>query len=143
MPKSSRTTSGPVVAIINTNDDLVQALRSVLVDEGYYAVTGHVADFKTGRQDFGTFLKTHDPDAVIYDIAIPYEDNWTFLQTLLKLPETNDKRFIVTTVNKRVMQERVGKVDVIEIKGGHADDFELIIEALAKRLKLSGTASTQ
>jgi CheY-like chemotaxis protein len=128
------------VAIINTNDDLVQALRSVLVDEGYYAITGHVADFKSGRQDFGAFLKTHNPDALIYDIAIPYEDNWTFFQTLLQLPETNGRRFIVTTVNKRVMQERVGKVDVIEIKGGHADDFELIIAALAKRLKSAGTA---
>lgn len=40
-----------------------------------------------------------------------------------------------------MLEERVGKTEAIEIKGGHADDFELIIEALGKRLKLSGTAT--
>jgi response regulator RpfG family c-di-GMP phosphodiesterase len=140
MPKKHPDQSGAVVAVINTNDDLVQSLRNVLVDEGYYVVTGHIGDLKSGRQDFSTFLNAHRPAAVIYDLAIPYEDNWTFLQTLLKLPETNEPIFVITTVNKRVLEERVGKTDAIEIKGGHADDFELIIETLAKRLNPSGSA---
>jgi response regulator RpfG family c-di-GMP phosphodiesterase len=140
MPKRNPDQSGPVVAVINTNDDLVQSLRKVLVDEGYYVVTGHIADLKSGRQDFSEFLNAHRPSAVIYDIAVPYEDNWTFLQTLLKLPETAEPIFVITTVNKRVLEERVGKTDAIEIKGGHADDFELIVEALAKRLNPSGSA---
>ena len=144
MPKNEAAArkSGPVVAVINTNDDLVQSLRNVLVREGYFVVTGHVADLKTGRQDFTEFLTAHDPAAVIYDIAVPYEDNWTFFQSLLKLPATYDRRFIVTTVNKRVMEERVGSTDVIEIKGGHADDFELIVQALSKQLKSLGTGKT-
>jgi CheY-like chemotaxis protein len=141
MPRTNPDQPGPIVAIINTNDDLVQSLRQALVDEGYYVVTGHIAELKSGRQDFGAFLKAHRPDAVIYDIAIPYEDNWTFFQTLLKLPEARDGVFIVTTVNKRVLDERVGKTDAIEIRGGHADDFEAIIDALAKRLKTSGTVT--
>jgi DNA-binding response OmpR family regulator len=140
MPKRNSDQPGPVVAVINTNDDLVQSLRKVLVDEGYYVVTGHIGDLKSGRQDFSAFLNAHRPAAVIYDIAVPYEDNWTFLQTLLKLPETNEPIFVMTTVNKRVLEERVGKTDAIEIKGGHADDFELIVEALAKRLNPSGSA---
>jgi CheY-like chemotaxis protein len=130
---------GPVVAVINTNDDLVQSLRNALVKEGYYVVTAHIADFKAGRQDFTSFLKAHDPSALIYDIAVPYEDNWTFFQSLLQLPETYDRKFIVTTVNKRVLDKRVGRTDAIEIKGGHADDFELIIDALAKRLSKAGS----
>ena len=133
---------GPVVAVINTNDDLVQSLRTVLVKEGYHVVTGHIAEFKAGRQDFTAFLKAHDPSAVIYDIAVPYEDNWTFFQTLLQLPATYDRTFIVTTVNKRVLEQRVGRTDAIEIKGGHADDFELIIDALAKRLSATGSSKT-
>ena len=92
---------GPVVAIINRNDDLVQSLRDVLVAEGYYVVTGHVADLKSGRQDFTAFLNAHRPAATIYDIAVPYEDNWTFFQSLLKLPQASDRHFIVTTVKKR------------------------------------------
>jgi hypothetical protein len=141
MPSKNADQPGPVVAVINTNDDLVLSLRNVLVEEGYFVVTGHIADLKSGRQDFSAFLKAHRPAAVIYDIAVPYEDNWTFFQALLRLPETHEPTFVVTTVNKRVLEERVGKTDAIEIKGGHADDFELIIEALSKRLKPSGTAT--
>lgn len=140
--KTEKDEAGVKVAVINTNDDLVESLRKVLVEDGYFVVTGHVAEFKAGRQDFTAFLETHDPDAVIYDIAIPYEDNWTFLQSLRKLPAARDRRFIVTTVNKRVLDERVGRTDAIEIKGGHADDFELIIDALSKHLKSAGSAKT-
>ena len=138
--KTSVQAVGTVVAIINTNDDLVQSLRNVLVNEGYYVVTAHISDFKAGRQDFTSFLKAHDPSALIYDIAVPYEDNWTFFQSLLKLPDTYDRKFVVTTVNKRVLEQRVGRTDAIEIKGGHADDFELIIDALAKRLSRAGSS---
>ena len=132
--KTKRPPRLPVVAVINTNDDLVLALRATLVDEGYTVVTAHIAEFKNGQVDFAAFLRTHDPDAVIYDVAVPYEDNWTFLQTLRKLPES-DRPFIITTVNKRVMEQRVGPTDALEIVGGRADDFEAIVDALTKRLK--------
>jgi hypothetical protein len=120
----------PVVAVVNTNDDLVLALRSRLLDEGYSIVTMHIREIKSGRSDFGKFLDAHDPVAVIYDIAIPYDDNWTFFQTLRKLPESQRRQFIVTTVNKRVMDQLVGPTDVIELQGGHADDFDPVIDAV-------------
>jgi CheY-like chemotaxis protein len=121
-----------VVAVVNTNDDLVQALRHVLETEGYAVVTTHIRDIKAGKADFGSFLLSHDPAVVIYDIAVPYEDNWTFFQTLRKLPECKDREFVVTTVNRRVMEARVGKTNVVEIVGGRAQDFEPTIEAVAK-----------
>ena len=39
----------PVVAVVNTNDDLVQALRHVLETEGYAVVTTHIRDIKAGK----------------------------------------------------------------------------------------------
>jgi len=119
-----------VVAVVNTNDDLVMALRSRLIDEGYQIAIAHIRDIKTGRTDFGAFITSHRPDTIVYDIAIPYEDNWTFLETLRTLPACRDCNFIVTTVNKRVMEQRVGKTGVIELVGGHADDFEPLVEEL-------------
>jgi CheY-like chemotaxis protein len=120
----------PVVAVVNTNDDLVMALRSRLLDEGYEIVMAHIRDIKTGRTDFSAFVSSHKPDAIVYDIAIPYEDNWTFLETLRKLPACRDTNFIITTVNKREMDKRVGKTDAVELVGGHADDFEPLVEQL-------------
>jgi CheY-like chemotaxis protein len=124
----------PVVAVVNTNDDLVLALRSRLLDEGYEIVVAHVRDIKVGREDFGSFMGTHQPAVVIYDIAIPYDDNWTFFNTLRKLPECVNQRFVVTTVNKRVLEQRVGRTDAIELVGGHADDFEPLVEAVDRAL---------
>lgn len=126
--------NGPVVAIINSNDDLVEALRETLLDEGYSIVTAHIREFKSGRQAFGEFVTRHRPAIIIYDIAVPYEDNWRFFQTLRSLPECARQRFLVTTVNKRVMDERIGQTDVIEIHGGHAQDFDAIVQALRERI---------
>jgi CheY-like chemotaxis protein len=125
----------PVVAVVNTNDDLVQSLRDVLEDEGFAVVTLHIRDIKAGKADFTAFLQSHDPDVIVYDITVPYETSWTFFQTLRKLPECQGRKFVVTTVNKRVMEERVGKTDVVEIVGGRAQDFEPTIEAIQKALK--------
>jgi CheY-like chemotaxis protein len=132
-----RKAATPVVAVVNTNDDLVMALRSRLLDEGYAIVTAHIRDIKSGREDFAAFVRSHDPDVIIYDIAIPYEDNWTFLHTLRELPECAKRRFIVTTVNKRVLDERVGRTDAVELVGGHADDFEPLVDAVAAAVKVS------
>ena len=131
--------SNPVVAVVNTNDDLVQVLRDSLLREGFDVVTTHIRDIKAGRHDFDAFLSNHDPTVVIYDISVPYEDNWTFFQTLRKLPEARDREFVVTTVNKRILEQRLGPQKVIEIQGGHADDLEPVIEAVLRVVKSDGT----
>jgi CheY-like chemotaxis protein len=122
-----------VMAIINTNDDLVQLLREKFIERGFQVVTAHIRDIKSGRQDFSAFLNAHNPSVIVYDITVPYEDAWTFFQTLLQLPEAHDRDFVVTTVNKRVLDQRVGPNEAIEIQGGRADDLEPVIEAVEKR----------
>jgi DNA-binding response OmpR family regulator len=123
---------GLVVAVVNTNDDLVSVIRDALIAEGFNVVTAHIRDIKAGRQDFSVFLREHDPAIVIYDIAIPYEDNWTFLQTLRQLREAEKRCFILTTVNKRVLDQRIGQQDVIELQGGRADDLDPLLERVKK-----------
>lgn len=127
--------SQPVVAVINSNDDLVKVLRDALIREGLDVVTAHIRDFKAGKLSFPDFLSNHDPAVVIYDISVPYEDNWTFFQTLLTLPESQARTFVVTTVNKRVLDRRIGPSEAIEIQGGRADDLDPVIEAVQKKLQ--------
>ena len=124
--------AGVVVAVVNTNDDLVNVLRNALVAEGFNVVTAHIREIKAGRQDFSAFLREYAPAVVIYDLAIPYEDNWTFFETLRKLPEARKQRFILTTVNKRVLEQRIGQKDVIELQGGRADDLDPLLEQVKK-----------
>jgi CheY-like chemotaxis protein len=117
-----------VVAIVNSNDDLVALLKQALERDGYSVVTAHIHEFRLGPRDFGTFLRAHTPSVVIYDIAIPYEENWDFLQTLRALPEAHQTVFVVTTVNLRALTARVGPTEAIEIQGGHADDLDPVMD---------------
>ncbi len=46
VPKRRLRKAAPVVAIVNTNDDLVLALRSRLIEEGYEIALTHADDFE-------------------------------------------------------------------------------------------------
>jgi len=124
--------SAPVIAIVNSNDDLVGLLRDELVRFGFSVVTAHIRDFKARLESFGTFLTTHNPHVIVYDISVPYEENWASFQTICKLPEARSRHWVVTTVNKRVLEERVGPTGAIEIQGGRADDLDPVLDAVQK-----------
>jgi CheY-like chemotaxis protein len=128
----------PIVAIVNTNDDLVSALQHALEADGFNIVTAHIEAIKSGTLDFAAFLDEHDPALVIYDLALPYDDNWTFLNMLRQLPQAQ-RPFVVTTVNKRALDARVGSTDAIEIQGGHADDVAPTMDAVRKTLGIAGS----
>lgn len=121
-----------LVAVINSNEDVVESIRLMLDDDGIRSVAGHVIDFKRGRQDFVAFLKEHDPRVIIYDIAPPYEENWRFLQLLKDSQEAQGRQFILTTTNKAVLERLVGQTDAIEIIGKPFDLDEIVTAAKEK-----------
>jgi CheY-like chemotaxis protein len=127
----------PVVAVVNTNDDLVSALQHALEADGFNIVTAHIEGIKSGTVNFAAFLDEHDPAVVIYDIALPYDANWTFLNMLRQLPQAQQRPFVVTTVNKRALDVRVGPNDAIEIQGGHAQDVAPTMDAVRKVLRVN------
>jgi DNA-binding NtrC family response regulator len=115
------------IAVINSSDDTVEMLRTCLQQEGYTSVvTAHVPDIKRGRLDFVSFLAQHDPRVLVYDVSIPYEDNWKFLQLLLSSGEMDGRRVVITTTNKKVLESFVGKTDAIEIHGKPYDLREIV-----------------
>lgn len=128
-------TEAATVAVVNTNEDLVNVLRRALQDEGFGVVTARIRDLREGRQDFSAFLRIHDPRVIIYDISVPYEENWAFLESLRQLPDARHREFIVTTVNKRILDKRVGRTEAIEIQGGRADDIDPVMDAVKAALR--------
>jgi DNA-binding NtrC family response regulator len=116
----------PVVAVINTSEEVVDLLTRALEIKGFWPAVGRVIDFKTGRQDVNTFLKDTDPRVVVWDIAIPYEENWEFFKRVQASAAAQGRRFILTTTNKRALESFVGPTPAHEIIGKPYDIDELI-----------------
>ena len=106
--------ASPLVACVNSSEDIVELLATVLQEDGLRAVT-HVSPTKEGPQPEIDFLRNVRPQAVIFNVSLPYEASWQeFLQVRAALP---DCPFVVTTTNKRALDELVGPTNSIEIIG--------------------------
>jgi len=123
----------PIVAVINSNADTVEMLRLALQQRGVESVTAHIDDIKRGTLDFLRFLKDHDPQAVVYDIPPPYDQNWTFLTMLRTIEAMRGRAVIVTTTHKGNLEKLVGPTDAIEIVG-KPYDLEQILLAVERAI---------
>jgi DNA-binding NtrC family response regulator len=124
-----------VVAVINSSEDTVDMLRTCLQQKGFTSVvTMHVDEIKRGQTDFIEFLTQHNPGVLVYDIAIPYEENWNFLNLLMSSEEMRGRRVVVTTTNKKVLESLVGETDAIEVHGKpyDLDQIAKSVEAAAE-----------
>jgi DNA-binding response OmpR family regulator len=130
------------VAVINSNEDTVEMLRACLQQNGFTSVTtAHVTDIRNGRTDFLKFLEEHDPKIIVYDVGIPYEENWRFLQLLMSSDAMKGRRIVVTTTNKRVLDRLVGsETRSFEIVG-KPYDLQVIVDAVQKAAAKKSTSS--
>ena len=119
------------VAIFNGNEDTVEALRIMFERHGFETVSADVDEIKRGAVDFVDFVKTHDPRAVVYDIAPPYDHNWTFLKLVRTTEVMQGRPVIVTTTHKGNLERLVGPTQAIEIIGKPYDLEQVVGAALA------------
>ena len=107
----------PVVAVVNTSEDISRLLCEVLTSEGFQPVVGYVPDFREARQDLAAFLTEHNPAALIWDIGIPYEQNWAYFQQVAQSAAARGRRFVLTTTNKQALEALVGPTPAHELLG--------------------------
>src|SRR5437588_13100757 len=100
--------SPPLIAVINNSEEVVELLRLALETEGFTHVTEAVLTFKRGQHDVQQFMTEHDPHAVVWDISLPYEENWVFFRGILDSGVMEGRGLVLTTTNKRVLEELVG-----------------------------------
>ena len=122
------------VAIVNSSEDTVEALRLFFEQQGFETVSAHVDEIKRGVTDFVEFLKTHDPRALVYDISPPYDHNWTFLKLLRSSEAMRGRVVIATTTHKANLERLVGPTDAIEIIG-KPYDLQQVVTAVQRALE--------
>jgi CheY-like chemotaxis protein len=125
----------PSVAVFNSSSDTIDVLKVALEESGYAVATGHVSDLKKGNVDVLEFVEQHDPDVIVYDIALPYEENWRFLRLLQSSDALKSVRWVITTTHKKHLEELVGEcAEVFEVLG-KPYDIQQLVKAVQQALE--------
>jgi DNA-binding response OmpR family regulator len=124
----------PKIALINSSEDTVEMLRTLLEREGWETVQAHVDDIKRGRTDFLKYLEVHDPQVILWDVPPPYDQNWAFLRLVRSSRAMDGRVVIVTTTNKQALERFVGPTDALEIFT-KPYDVEVLIDTIVRTLR--------
>ena len=123
-------TPTPLIACCNSSEDIVSLLAEVMQDEGFRAVT-HVSPTAEGPAPTIEFLTQVRPQACIYNVSVPYAASWTeFAQVRQALPGCG---WVVTTTNKRALDELVGPTESIEV-WGKPFDLDQVVASVRRAL---------
>ena len=118
----------PVVAVVNTNPDLVELLKARLEAAGFVALVIHIADIRAGL-DVGSVLAQHDPCVIVYDVVMPYDRNWRFLQHLRET-SFEGRRFVLTKPNAGGLRKLVGRDEKIYEILDDTEDIDTVVQAV-------------
>ena len=120
----------PVIAVVNTNPDLVRLLRVNLEAAGFIVFVIHIETIKLGGTDVESVLRQHDPQVIVYDVAPPYDMNWAFLDHLRTSIAFKGRHFVLTTVNVSRVQQIVGPEETVYEVVGEPTDVLTVVRAV-------------
>src|SRR3954465_15660731 len=93
-----------IIAIFNTNAEVLELVRESLQEAGFQAVVAHIDDLKRGRLDMIQFVEEHKPDVIVYALAPPYDTNWTFLRLMRNSRVMQGRADVFTPTNQRALE---------------------------------------
>ena len=123
-----------VVAIINTSPDTVDLLRFVFEHAGYVVVSAFTWEVRNSRLDIEMFMRQHEPDVVVYDVAPPYEENWRLFEHVCTLPAMQGTAFVITTTNVKHVRAIAGPDHQLLEIIGKPYDLDQVVKAVEERL---------
>jgi DNA-binding NtrC family response regulator len=118
--------ASPLIAIVNNRSEVTELLHLALAEDGFQNVCEKVLSFSNGEQDVQAFFAQHDPQALIWDISIPYEENWAFFCRIEESGALDGRGVVLTTTNKRALDALVGATPAFELIGKPYDLDEII-----------------
>jgi DNA-binding response OmpR family regulator len=128
----------PVVAVINTNPDLVELLKARIEAAGFVVLVIHIAEIRGGL-DLESVLKQRDPRVIVYDVVPPYERNWRFLQHL-RDTSFKGRQFVLTSPNQQALAKLAGRDETIYEIIEDGTDIDAIVQAVREAARARPTS---
>jgi len=128
----------PVVAVVNTNPDLVEVLKARIESAGFVVLVIHVAEIRAGL-DVRAIFAQHDPKVIVYDVVPPYERNWRLLQHLRETM-LNGRQFVLTSPNERALGKLVGRDETVYEILNDGADIDVIVQAVREAARARPTS---
>jgi DNA-binding NarL/FixJ family response regulator len=128
----------PVIAVVNTNPDLVELLKARIEAAGFVVLVIHIAEIRAGL-DVGAVLTQHDPKVIVYDIVPPYVRSWRFLQHLRETA-LDGRQFVLTSPNEHALARLVGRDEKIYEILNDAGDIDAIVQAVREAARARPTS---
>lgn len=116
--------------MFNTSPDLVDLVRRALEPAGIVVVTALTYEIREGVVDVEAFLRQHDPDVILYDIAPPYDANWQLFQHIRRMDAMQDRHIVLTSVNRHQVESLVGRDETVYEIVGKPYDLDLLVRAV-------------
>ncbi len=130
-----------VVAILDSDPDTTELLKTLLEVAGMVAATGSLIDFRLGKDSLLAFLQRTKPDVILYDLGLPYESNYHYLQKMQEDPDFPRCGLVITTTNAAIVEKLLG-VRAVEIHGKPYDLEALVQAVLAAAAPTAPTPET-
>jgi DNA-binding response OmpR family regulator len=129
--------AGIQVAVMNTSKEITAVLEEILRSEGFATCSTYTFMLKEHKERFDEFVKKNHPSVIVYDIAIPYEENYNLYKQISDRPSADGISFVLTTTNKKALEKLVGKTKAHEIIG-KPYDLQEIVDAVNAAYKSNG-----
>ena len=120
----------PVIGVFNTSEDTTDLLRLVLEQAGYVVVTAFTNLLRDGRIDLETLMRQYRPTVIVYDIAVPYEQNWRLFERIRDSPACKGVRFVLTTTNVAQVEKVAGSAHRFHEIVGKPYDLDEVVRAV-------------
>ena len=139
MPSALR--SAPVLAVFNASEDTVAFVRLFFEQQGYRVVTQSWPAYDPLRAEVAdAFVSQHGADVVIFDVSLPYDENWQHFETFKKMLDGRNVPVVLTTTNKRALMEMIGTPNALEIVGKPYDLDQLAAAVRNAIQSITGSA---
>lgn len=123
--------SQPLVLIVNHNEQASRWLRQQIESRGLDVVEANLTDVQRGEVDLVDLVQRNQPTVMIYDIAAPYFNSWTFFRLIRGHSAIQRCEVLLTTANRRAFEESgvVAKVDAYQVTGD-ADEAASLLQVI-------------